>query len=473
MSPTPSLQLAADRLLPADPSVRAVARRLYEQVPDLPIISPHGHVPAQWLADDIAFADPTSLLITPDHYVTRLLHAHGVDLGDLGVGRELLRQRGVPAGLPDPVRALERLPRHPGPVLAGRPARRHLRHHGPADGAPPPTPSTTRSPIGSPARSSGPRACSSASASRCWPPPTTRATTSPRTARLADDPSWTARVVPTFRPDRYLEPRCPTWNADVDRLAETSGIETGDYDGWLAAMAARRAHFIAHGAVSADHSHPTPGPTRSSVRQAGHLYALARKGEITPTEAVALRRHLLFQMAPMSAEDGLVMTLHPASGATTTPPAPGVRRRHRRGHPGGGRVHRRPAAAAGRGGHAPELPAGAVHRRRDDVLPRDRAAGRLLPERVRRRAVVVPGRPRGDPALPRRRHRDGRASPRRPASSTTPAPSAPSPPGTTCPADSTPPSSPGWSPSTGSTRTRRYEVVHDLVDTNPRRAFKL
>ena len=73
--------------------------------------------------------------------------------------------------------------------------------------------------------------------------------------RLADDPSWSARVVPTFRPDRYLEPLFPNWNSDVDRLAEASGIETGDYDGWLAAMAARRAHFIAHGAVSADHSH--------------------------------------------------------------------------------------------------------------------------------------------------------------------------------------------------------------------------
>ena len=43
-------------------------------------------MPAQWLADDIPFGDPTSLLITPDHYVNRLLHAHGVELSALGVG---------------------------------------------------------------------------------------------------------------------------------------------------------------------------------------------------------------------------------------------------------------------------------------------------------------------------------------------------------------------------------------------------
>ena len=58
-----------------------------QQVRDLPIISPHGHVPAAWLADDIPFGDPTSLLLSPDHYVFRLLHASGVPLDSLGVGR--------------------------------------------------------------------------------------------------------------------------------------------------------------------------------------------------------------------------------------------------------------------------------------------------------------------------------------------------------------------------------------------------
>ena len=83
---TEFLQLHPDRLLPAEPAVRDVARRLYGEVAGLPIISPHGHVPPQWLAEDAAFADPTSLLISPDHYVFRLLHAQGVPLADLGVG---------------------------------------------------------------------------------------------------------------------------------------------------------------------------------------------------------------------------------------------------------------------------------------------------------------------------------------------------------------------------------------------------
>src|SRR4051812_35790588 len=81
------LQLDPDRLLPAEPSVRTIARRLYDHVRELPLISPHGHVDPAVLLDNRPFADPTSLLVTPDHYVTRLLHAEGVELSALGVGQ--------------------------------------------------------------------------------------------------------------------------------------------------------------------------------------------------------------------------------------------------------------------------------------------------------------------------------------------------------------------------------------------------
>ena len=73
-----------DRLLPTDPALRDIAWRLYATVKELPIISPHGHVDPQLLVDDEPFTDPTTLLVIPDHYVTRLLHAAGVPLGDLG-----------------------------------------------------------------------------------------------------------------------------------------------------------------------------------------------------------------------------------------------------------------------------------------------------------------------------------------------------------------------------------------------------
>jgi glucuronate isomerase len=93
MSSTPELSLHPDRLLPSEPVVRSTARELYESVEDLPIISPHGHVPPQWLSENIPFSDPTSLLITPDHYVNRMLHAHGVELSALGVAQATMTEQ--------------------------------------------------------------------------------------------------------------------------------------------------------------------------------------------------------------------------------------------------------------------------------------------------------------------------------------------------------------------------------------------
>ncbi len=80
-------KLNPDRLFPADPTTRAIARRLYELVKDLPIISPHGHTDPKWFADNSPFADPASLLLTPDHYVFRMLYSQGIKLEDFGVAR--------------------------------------------------------------------------------------------------------------------------------------------------------------------------------------------------------------------------------------------------------------------------------------------------------------------------------------------------------------------------------------------------
>jgi glucuronate isomerase len=94
-------------------------------------------------------------------------------------------------------------------------------------------------------------------------------------------------------------------------------VDTGSYAGWVEAMENRRAHFRAHSAVSADSSHEDVGT--EPVDDPERIYRAALTGTAPPAEAVALRRHLLLEMARMSCDDGLVMTLHP-----------GVRRNHHR-----------------------------------------------------------------------------------------------------------------------------------------------
>jgi glucuronate isomerase len=106
---------------------------------------------------------------------------------------------------------------------------------------------------------------------------------------------------------------------DVGRLGEVAGVAATTYAGWVRAMEARRAYFRAHGAVSADHSHEDVGTEPLDASEAERVYADALAGGVEPAAAVALRRHMLLEMARMSTDDGLTMTLHP-----------GVRRGHHR-----------------------------------------------------------------------------------------------------------------------------------------------
>src|ERR1022692_4530335 len=80
-----------DRLFPAEPGARRIARRLYEQVRSLPIVSPHGHTQAAWFASNEPFPDPAKLLVQPDHYIFRMLYSQGVSLEDLEIGQPGLK----------------------------------------------------------------------------------------------------------------------------------------------------------------------------------------------------------------------------------------------------------------------------------------------------------------------------------------------------------------------------------------------
>src|SRR5271170_6069189 len=81
----PAHMLDANRLFPAEPAARAIARKLYASIGDLPIISPHGHTDPRWFADNQPFPNPFALFIQPDHYIFRMLYSQGVSLESLGI----------------------------------------------------------------------------------------------------------------------------------------------------------------------------------------------------------------------------------------------------------------------------------------------------------------------------------------------------------------------------------------------------
>jgi glucuronate isomerase len=313
-----ALRLHPDRLLPTAPEVRSIARRLYDEVRDLSILSPHGHVEARLLLENQPFPDPTTLLVTPDHYVTRLLHASGVPLDSLGVGQGPLS--------PEAAREGWRLLCRNWDVYRGSPVKYWLEsalvdvfgldvrpsaetadelYDGIADQLAHPT--------------FRPRALFDRFRIEVLATTDDPADDLAAHAALRDDPTFTGRVVPTFRPDKYLEAGRPDWARDVLRLGAVAGADTGSYAGWVAAMEDRREHFRRHGGVSTDHSHEDVGTEPLDAAEAERIYRAALAGQAPEPQTSALRRHMLLEMARMATEDGLTMTLHP-----------GVRRGHHR-----------------------------------------------------------------------------------------------------------------------------------------------
>ncbi len=304
------LRLHPDRLLPAEPGVRDIARRLYETVRDLPIVSPHGHVDPHLLLDDPPFTDPAGLFIQPDHYVTRLLHAGGITLDRLGVGEGPLS--------PERAREAWRLLCANWHLFRGTPVRYWFEAELAEIFGITQRPSAANADFlydvisdQLAAPSHRPRALLKRFGIEFLATTDDPADDLAAHAALAADPSITTRIAPTFRPARYLEAGRTDWPDLVKGLGEAADTDAGNYAGYLRALAARRRHFIEHGAVSADHSHADAIAEPLGHGEAERIYRRAMGGEANPDETTAFPRHMLFEMARMSVEDGLVMTLHP------------------------------------------------------------------------------------------------------------------------------------------------------------------
>ncbi|MEY3889165.1 MAG: hypothetical protein RI931_287 [Actinomycetota bacterium] len=298
-------KLSPARLLPSDPAVRAIAEQLYESVAKLPIISPHGHVDPSLLVENKPFANPAELFIYFDHYVTRLLHAAGHSLEDLGKGTNT-----------DPRKSWNILCSN-WHLLAGTASGYWLTHEFATLFGIDETPSAENSS----------RLYDLIATELLEPRMLPRAlfeefnieflatTDDPcddlaNHQILAQDATFKGRVVPTFRPDSYLDPRVKNWVANVDRLLATAKIGERNYAGFIEALEKRRAYFLANGAVSSDHGVYEPYTTILSIDRATELFGQALAGTIGANDARDFAGHMLSEMARMSTNDGLVMTIH-------------------------------------------------------------------------------------------------------------------------------------------------------------------
>jgi glucuronate isomerase len=303
-----------DRVFDPEPSVRRLARTLYEATAGLPIVSPHGHVDPRILADDAPFPEPTALIVRPDHYILRMLYSRGLPLEALGI--EPLDGTGQVER--DPRRVWQVFGEHYF-LFRGTPTAAWLDYQL--------------------EEIFGVRATLDAgSALRIYDEISEKLSSPefrPRalfdrfnievlaTTDAASDPllhhaairasGWAGRVIPTFRPDALFQISSAEWRTDLSRLEAIEKKSARDLDAFCDALASRRAFFRTMGATAADHGVETPYTARLPDDEAEALFQRALAGTADADEARRFQGHMLMVMAEQSIGDGLVMQLHAGS----------------------------------------------------------------------------------------------------------------------------------------------------------------
>ena len=307
--------LHEDRCFDPDPTIRRHARALYDETRALPIVSPHGHVDPVIFASNDAFQDPVSLIITPDHYILRMLYSRGVPLEALGVapidGKPPNAER-------DPRKIWQTFADH-WKLFRATPTRAWLEYQlrevfgiqGELSSASAPHVYDTiverlQSPEFRP-RALFKRFNIEVLATTDGASDTLEHHKALRTVELG------GRVIPTFRPDALFRIASPGWPAELARFGRVSGGTIGSCAELVNAIARRRAEFKAMGATATDHAVVVPRTERLEDAEAQRLFTKAGERAANEEDQARFEAHLLMEMARLSVDDGLVMQLHAGS----------------------------------------------------------------------------------------------------------------------------------------------------------------
>jgi len=298
-----------DRLFPAEPGTRKIARTLYERVRTLPLVSPHGHTNAAWFARNESFPDPAKLLVQPDHYIFRMLYSHGVSLEDLEIGKPEVKGP----------RKVWRIFATHYYLFRGTPTRMWLDY-------------AFQELFGLEQRLSEQTAdlyFDTISEKLRLPEFLPRAlyerfnlevlaTTDSPLDSLADhkairESNWKARILPTFRPDPVVDPDFSGFAENIVKLGERTKEDVSTWTGYLNALRVTRARFRELGCTATDHGHPTARTANLPTAEAAELFRRVIVGNGDAQQHELFRAQMLTEMARMSLEDGLVMQIHPGS----------------------------------------------------------------------------------------------------------------------------------------------------------------
>ena len=293
-----------DRYLSNDP----FAWQIYEIMQAKPIISPHGHIDVKVLLENKAFTNPVELLITPDHYITRLLYSQGISYESLGLDGSKKDPKQIWQLFADNYHLFQATP--------SRIWLQEILY----------TLFGVNEVINSSNASAIYEVIDAKLKTKEFLPQSlfnrfnieVLATTDSTSADLSDHKKLqaaglTGRVIPTFRPDDISDPARSDWKDALNNLSKQSGIETSSFANLLAALRKQRSYFIEHGATATDHGVFSARTLKLDKNEAQGLFEKLLAGDLSQDNVEKFRAAILFEHGVMSAEDGLVMQLHPGS----------------------------------------------------------------------------------------------------------------------------------------------------------------
>ena len=310
---TEKLELNKDRFFDPDPTIRSIARELYNSVKYLPIVSPHGHVAPKLFAENKPFPNPAELIIIPDHYVFRMFYSQGISLHLLGIPR--VDGKSVESDH----RKIWQVFCENFYLFAGTPTGAWIQHEFVAV-------------FGVDEKLNGessqriydrieeklqtpefmPRAMFNSFNIEVLTT-TDAAGDSLEYHKKIRDSGWNGKIIPCFRPDAVINMRSKSWRENINALSEVSGIDIDSYYNFIKALENRREFFKLMGATSTDHAVVIPYTEKLSEHEAEKIFQSALKDKTTDEDADLFSAHMLMEMARMSIDDGLVMQIHPGS----------------------------------------------------------------------------------------------------------------------------------------------------------------
>jgi len=308
-----TFELNEDRFFDPDPATRKIARELYENVKNLPIVSPHGHVDPEIFINDEPFPNPTELFIIPDHYISRMLYSQGIPFEELDIPKKDGSQKGI-----DP-KKIWKLFASNYYLYTGTPSGVWLDYE-------------FSKVFGITKKLNGDNAVEiydiineKLKSPEFYPKSlfnqlnievlstTNSATDSLEAHKKIHQSDWKGRVIPCFRPDAVTNILEPEWEKNIGVLEKLTGKEINSFKSFLEALEQRREFFKSMGATSTDHGVTSPFTHKLTDTEADEIFQRALQNNATPNDAYLFTANILMEMARMSIEDGLVMQIHPGS----------------------------------------------------------------------------------------------------------------------------------------------------------------